>query len=143
MFSKRFVCTCGFRFSCDLVGAVRWLQSIKMLRRDAQPDEAIVEELLKSAGDRLLCPECDEVVTVNDAPEDDWSDTKPCEACGDSISAERLSALPNASLCLSCQTLEDRGEILGPQEYCPRCGNIMVMRQKPGGYFLYCEACRR
>ena len=143
MFSKRFVCSCGFQFTCDLPAAVRWLQSLKMLRRESEPDEAIVEELLRSAGDRLLCPECDAVVSVGEDVRDDWEDLRPCEACRQPISAERLRVFPNAKLCPTCQSKEDRGETIGEQEYCPRCGSIMVMRQRSGKYAMYCEACRR
>jgi predicted RNA-binding Zn-ribbon protein involved in translation (DUF1610 family) len=52
---------------------------------------------------------------------------------------------PNADLCVACQAKSDRGEASDAPEYCPRCGNLMTLRQVRRGltrYVMACPSCR-
>jgi len=58
-----------------------------------------------------------------------------------------LEVFPHTRTCVTCQSREDLGKSTGPAEYCPRCGNLMVVRQTRGAgltrYVSTCPSCRR
>jgi predicted RNA-binding Zn-ribbon protein involved in translation (DUF1610 family) len=127
-----------------------WLRRAGMARRDVEPDPELLGELLPVAAPKLSCPDCGAVGLVvrelaldND---EDWGMPRACRTCGKPIGRERLAALPNAQECVACQGRTDRGGDSGPAEYCPRCGNVMTLRQ--GGtagvtrYVMACPKCR-
>ena len=114
-------------------------------RADFDPD--MVRELFLIHIDKINCPECDRKgLTAHIASKNTWSwaDETCCEQCGKIIPPERLAALPGATLCVTCQTAIERGETLGPVEYCPRCGEIMVLKAlASGGITRYERSCPR
>jgi hypothetical protein len=121
-----------------------------MLRRNTDASPAELCELLKAVAGRSPCPRCATTgLSAIEASDDeaDWPEAPRCEACGLLIDAERIEAIPGATLCAACQQKADRGHDLAPVEYCPRCGAAMVVRPSRGGgitrYVQVCPACRR
>lgn len=140
---------CGGQETLDL------LRANGMLRRQAEPDEGLVNELLRAALPTMPCPECgagglaiDENFVDQSGQWDEWEEWEQggrgCEQCRKIIPAERLELYPQATRCAACEaaprsTNED-------VEYCPRCGSIMTLRTTASGvtqYRLYCPECKR
>lgn len=125
------------------------LRQAGSLRREKEPDLALVRELFLAAVPRFVCVECGQVgLTVAPVEEefedDDWGLVRNCEACGQPIPAERLELFPTATLCVVCQRGAETGRDHGPAEYCPRCGNVMILRVRRRGiteYVLVCPEC--
>ncbi len=121
-----------------------------MLKRDDQGDLDFLLQLASAARLRLLCPACGSGgLDFEPEPADDWgSGAKACAACGAAIPAERLELFPDSDLCAACQQQVDRGQSPDQHDdYCPRCGTRMTVRQRRGsgiaGYEMICPACRR
>jgi RNA polymerase-binding transcription factor DksA len=72
---------------------------------------------------------------------------RACQVCRRPIARARLEAFPDATLCVDCQGKAERGENSGPAEYCPRCGNVMRLKQTRSSgvtrYVLACPQCRK
>jgi ssDNA-binding Zn-finger/Zn-ribbon topoisomerase 1 len=127
-----------------------WLRQAKMLRRDVQPEPELLGELLRAAVPKLACPRCGAtrlaIRPIAEENDEDWGMARVCEECGRPIARERLEVFPDARLCVTCQATADRGGLAGPQEYCPRCGNLMTVRQTRAAgitrYTLACPKCR-
>ena len=142
-------CACGKEEFIDLAGAVRRLSDLGMLRRQKEPDVDLVSELLSSAVPRMACRGCEATAfELSDA--EAWDDMLPaakaCERCGGAISTERLEILPDAKLCIGCQTTEESGDSSEEQTYCSKCGSVMQVREVRRGisrYQLVCPVCRR
>ena len=125
------------------------LRQAGMLRREKEPDLALVRELFLATVSRFVCVECKQVgLTAGPVEEefddDQWGTIRNCEACGQRIPAERLELFPAANLCVACQRGAEAGQDQGPAEYCPRCGNAMVLRARRRGiteYVLVCPEC--
>ena len=135
---------CDWTELCDLVGMKAWLRALGMLRRDADPEPAMVVELFRTKREFFECPECESVLLIEKPSDEDWPETRTCNACGQPISAARLAAIPTATMCATCQEKTDRGEPTGEAEYCPYCGGIMVVRQAGAGltrYVMRCSDC--
>jgi hypothetical protein len=49
--------------------------------------------------------------------------------------------LPQATLCAACQQKVDRGEPVGPAEYCSLCGGILVLKRTTKGIRRFVEVC--
>jgi DNA-directed RNA polymerase subunit M/transcription elongation factor TFIIS len=144
-------CTgCGYTSVCSAATMLVWLRQVKMVRRDVGPEPELIEELFRAAAPKFKCPECGMIgLLVRTAPaenDEDWGLARACQECGRPIARERLEIFPDARLCVTCQAGEDRGETTGPAEYCPRCGNLMMVRQTRGAgitrYALACPKCR-
>jgi predicted RNA-binding Zn-ribbon protein involved in translation (DUF1610 family) len=121
-----------------------------MLKREDQRDVAYLLQLAKAARERLLCSACGGGgLSVELAPDDEWErPAKPCAACGTAIPVERLELFPDSELCAACQQRVDRGQTPDQHDdYCPRCGTRMTVRQRRGsgvaGYEMICPTCRR
>jgi hypothetical protein len=130
---------------------VEWLRRYRLIKSTSEPDDSLIAELFRSSAGRFACPSCQLqglVVSASEPLDDEeWGEGRKCESCGGCISPERLEAFPDARLCVACQGREDRGEPIGPAEYCPRCGSIMVLKQSRGSgttrYVMTCPGCRR
>ena len=122
-----------------------------MVRHDVEPEPDLLGELFRVSAGKYACPKCGAVdLEVNSVPEEndeDWGMTRACEVCGRGIARERLEVFPSTKLCVECQTRADRGELTGAAEYCPRCGNLMVVGQSRAAgitrYVTACPKCRR
>lgn len=123
------------------------LHSRGMLRRERNPETALVRELFTTLAEDLPCPECGASgATVHDLWDDEWSDEAPCEGCKTPISAERLEIFPDTKLCPSCQSKLDAGEDIHQEvDYCPSCGGILQLSKRHGtglaGYRMVCGEC--
>lgn len=128
---------------------VRWLLKIRKIRPGREPDLEILTELFHAMAGQLACPECGATGLIIGPADDeaDWPGERPCAACGKLISAERLEALPNTTLCAACQRAEEEGRPKVEVDYCPRCGAPMTLRPTTTGgvtrYKLVCTGnCR-
>ena len=146
---------CSWTTICGPAASLQWLAQARMTRRGAEVDPELIGELLRAAAGRLACPQCSHVSLVaqpwsdNDVEGDDeaWGMARKCAQCRQPIARERLEAFPDARLCVACQSTDECGEASGPDEYCPRCGNVMTLRQTRSAgitrYVLSCPKCRR
>lgn len=140
---------CSWTTVCGPAAALQWLGRARMTRRDADVDPELIGELLRAAAEKLACPQCSHSplaarpVAEEDADDDEaWGMARTCAECGKPIARERLEAFPEARLCVACQSHDERGEATGPAEYCPRCGNVMTLRQtRSAGITRYVQAC--
>ena len=149
----RLVCPrCAASAVCGPQEILHRLRSLGMLRREKEPDGELVAELFRSAAARLRCEGCGQVGMRVSSAEDDleeeaWGGGRRCEACGQTISPERVRLLPNVTLCVSCQQLRERGISAQPVDYCPKCGAVRHLRLRSGDglarYAPYCPECRR
>jgi RNA polymerase-binding transcription factor DksA len=136
---------------CGVAQMTEWLVRERLVKNTSDLANDLVAELFRVSKSKLACPQCGHVGIIAEPsqPIDDemWGGARKCEVCGASISQERIDALPDVRLCVACQGRDDRGEATGPEEYCPRCGNIMNMALSRGGgiarYVMTCPACRR
>jgi predicted RNA-binding Zn-ribbon protein involved in translation (DUF1610 family) len=142
---------CGFVERLDPLDLVARLRRLGMLKRGDDIEPEYLLEISAAARDRLTCSSCGRSgVLVQLAEERDEFDapTQPCAACGAAIPAERLELFPESELCAACQQRVDRGQTPDQHDdYCPRCGARMIVRQRRGsgiaGYELICPECRR
>ena len=141
---------CRFVELWGLERALRELVQTGRYRARADFDPEMIRELFLIHADKINCPQCDQkTLTARIAPPDFWSWTAEtcCEQCGRIISSERLAAVPDATLCISCQTAIERGEPADEAQYCPRCGEIMKLKPvSQSGITRYepvCPNCRR
>lgn len=149
---------CSWRNLCGASAIVDWLLRARLIRPTAERDKEVTQELFLHSGDKFRCPECGAsglVVSVSEGEggsqswEDGelWGEGRRCEECGRTIDAERLEAFPEGRLCVDCQRKVESGDLGGIADYCPRCGNIMVLRRSGGEGLtrnkLVCPACRR
>lgn len=126
---------CSFRTIAgrdDLVGRLRLLGQ---LRRDKDPNDAIVEALLVEYARLMTCPTCKSTgLTVGDAEVewdggDDWQTAVICEICRNPIDPERLEYLPDTRRCIECQHKSETGTLPDEDpEFCPRCGGLVELR---------------
>lgn len=130
---------------------IDWLLRHRLIKQTSDIDADLLTELFRTSADRFACPQCGNVglVASPSEPLDDeaWGEARKCESCSAAIPTERLEVFPDTRLCVVCQNRDDRGEQMGPAEYCPRCGSIMELAQSRGTgitrYVLTCRACAR
>jgi len=142
---------CDHRESLSEFDLQSRLRKLGMLKREDQRDIAYLLQLAQAARERLYCPACGSGgLTIEPVLEDDeWgTPVKPCSACGAMIPSERLELFPDSELCATCQQRVDRGQTPDQHDdFCPRCGTRMTVRQRRGsgivGYEMICPACRR
>lgn len=128
------------------------LRLVGVLRRDSDPEEAIVLELMTDAVKRMTCPGCKAIglkVSEEDPAddEDDWLAAVLCTVCRKPIDPERVEALPGTKQCVGCQGKEEAGEIEEEPDFCPKCGSLVEIRVSRGSgiarYKRFCTAgCR-
>jgi Zn finger protein HypA/HybF involved in hydrogenase expression len=148
MFSLEIECSnCGWRTISGIDDAVGRLRLIGLLRRDREPDENIVAELLVESAPRMTCPLCKErklsaQPAADAADSDDWQAAVLCEVCRQPIDPERLDAIPGAKRCASCQGKAEAGTLAEEPDYCPNCGAIVETRVSRGsGITRYKRVC--
>ena len=142
---------CSAIISCDDKEMAARLRRVGKLRRAAEPELELLEELFKSAAGEWSCTACGGLgLTVRPAAEEEdeqWGGSRPCEACGKPIPAERVELFPHIKVCVTCQGKSESGQDLSAPEYCRRCGALMKMRQSRAGgvtrYVMTCSECGR
>lgn len=143
-------CTaCGQR---EVAGPLQMLERLRaagMLKREKEPDWEVVRELFRTRSNVRRCAACGAATTMRPAETEedvDWGDRRACERCRTLIPPERLELFPKATLCAACQQLCDRTPDQADPEFCPRCGEIMLIRlSRSSGiarYVLQCPGCR-
>jgi Zn finger protein HypA/HybF involved in hydrogenase expression len=150
MFSYELTCrNCKWRTVCGLDDAVGRLRIIGQLRREREPDEAIVAALFVESASRMTCPLCKEKAlfarpSLESADEaDEWQTAVLCEICREPIDPERIDAIPGAKRCAACATKAEAGELdeIEP-DYCPNCGALIEVRLSRGsGMTRYKRVC--
>ena len=143
--SELYCSRCRWMELCGPEGVMRWLNKAGKIKKGRIPDPAIAYEIFRSSASNWTCPSCSTPgLYVRPAAEDvaEWGDPTPCTACGKIISPERLEAVPNATLCIACQNRIDQGLEPITQDYCPRCGSLMTVRQSRGaGLARFVQVC--
>lgn len=157
MLAKQLTCQeCGWRTVCGPADAAARLRLVGVLRRESDPDDATLAELLPEAAKRMTCPGCKRIgFAVSEAEEvaeteDDWQAAVLCERCRKPIPPERLEVFPDSKRCVACQSKAESGEPEEDEpEFCPRCGALVELRVSRGGgltrYKRFCTgvpACR-
>jgi predicted RNA-binding Zn-ribbon protein involved in translation (DUF1610 family) len=142
---------CGWSAVCGPPQMIDWLARHRLIKSTSDIDIDVLAELFRTSAGRFVCPQCGQsglVATPGESLEDEaWGEARKCESCGAPIPPERLEVFPGARLCVACQNREERGELTGPAEYCPRCGSIMELSQSRGSgitrYVMTCRVCGR
>lgn len=138
---------CAWSELCGVSEMINHLQRLGMMRRPKEVDPATVRELFLGSADRMACPDCGQAPLVPGPPEEEqahWPGSRRCEGCGEVISSERVAAMPDIRICVACQGRDEAGSPTVEQEYCPRCGSAMILRQSSGAgltrYRMVCSA---
>ncbi len=114
---------------------MRRLRAVGRLKRNAEPEPELVDELARAAAGEMTCSSCAAVglyVAGEDEGVADWPTAGLCEACGGKIEPERLEALPEAVRCVACERASESGQPIGEVEYCPKCGAPLALRPTTG-----------
>jgi hypothetical protein len=139
---------CGAKQRCGPTQLMQQLSQIGMMKRSADPDLALLHELIRSADDRLICHACQSVgLTVTQVSDDDqWDDVRHCDGCRQPIPRERLEVFADATRCAACQTSSEDGSDQ-EREFCEQCGSVMTLRLRrsagPTAYEINCPNCRK
>lgn len=149
MFSSDLICrNCHWRTICGRDDAIARLKIVGLLRRDPDPDEALLRVLFTEAAPRMTCPLCKEkrLHAVDHVPSNDedsnWQSAVLCEVCRQPIPPERVEALPGVKRCVGCQGRDEAGTANEEPEYCPHCGSIVELRVSGGsGITRYRRFC--
>lgn len=161
MFSMELTCRrCEWRTVCGVADAISRLKLVGLLRREKDPSEELIAELLVDAAPRMTCPGCkerglharptDQLAVGEDDDWDDWQAAVLCEICREAIPPERLEALPESKRCVSCQHQTETNTLPDDEpEFCPKCGSLVELRVSRGSgitrYKRFCTgspACR-
>ena len=144
---------CPQCFAVSLCGTEDMLSRLRrlgILRREKEPDVALVLELFRSAAGRFECPECGRtglsaVPADGDDDEEQWTGQRRCKSCDTAIPKERVDLLPDVRLCAECQRRDETGAS-DEREFCPRCGSVMRLVLQGGAgisrYQMKCPECR-
>lgn len=149
MFSYELTCrNCGWRTVCGPADAAARLRLIGLFRRELDPDDAVLAELLVESAPRMTCPLCKEkrlVATSSDLSDDDmeWQTAVLCDVCRQPIDPERLEAIPGTKRCTACQGKAEAGALdTWEPDYCPHCGALTEVRVSRGaGITRYKRFC--
>ena len=115
------------------------------LRRDAQPEPEIVQQLLLSVLPAIICPDCHATgisLTSLDDIDEAWGDARKCEICQAIIPPERVEIFPQVTRCVKCQ--DKPAPASSEDDYCPRCGSLVRIRAVQAGvtrYIISCASC--
>ena len=124
--------SCRWLTTLDGPAAGQWLRERGLLHSHSEASPAEIREILRGVAPRQACPECSETglaARVIELDDEDWLGAICCESCNEPIPKDRLEALPGTRRCKRCAGLEERGLGHGAEDYCPRCGSLMVLRQ--------------
>lgn len=137
---------CGWHTTCGEVEVARRLRALGLLKRAANPPDELVRELLATHLGRLSCDACESVgLFLIDEPGDDdgdWQQAIVCEVCRKPIPPERVEIFPDASRCVACQDIADRGAEPDEPEFCEKCGALVELRVSRGdGITRYKRFC--
>ncbi len=148
MQSTRLECPqCNWQATCTQVEIEQRLRGLGLLRRAPHPPEDLVAELLNVHARQLACDRCGAVgLAVSHADDadtwDDWQQAVVCEVCKKPIPLERLEVFSDATRCVGCQDVADRGEEAEEPDFCPKCGSLVELRVSQGSgvtrYKLFC-----
>lgn len=147
MLTKQLECPdCGWLTTLGAADIATRLRLLGHLRRDADPDDAVLEELLASSAQNMTCPACKRVGLIardsQAAQDDDWQAARLCEVCRKPIPPERLEVAPDAHRCVACQTLAENDALPVEPDFCPRCGALVELRvSHAGGRTRYRRFC--
>lgn len=147
MFTYELLCSnCHWQTVCGFDDAVARLRIIGQLRREKEPEQALVAELLVDSAPRMTCPLCKEkTLSARPAANDDFDDWQAailCEICRQPIDPERLEAIPNTKRCATCQGKAETGQPVDEPDYCPQCGALVEIRVSRGsGITRYKRVC--
>jgi Zn finger protein HypA/HybF involved in hydrogenase expression len=150
MFSYELTCRqCGWRTVCGRDDAIARLRIVGRLRREREPDEALVEVLLVEAAPTMTCPVCKDKSLVARPSQDvdevagDWQTAVLCEICREPIALERLEAIPGTKRCAVCAAKAESGQLAEIEpDYCPHCGALVEVRVSQGsGITRYKRVC--
>ncbi len=141
---------CGANSAPELIQRIAWLRGIGMLRQEAKPDPALVDELFRTSAEQFTCSQCRGRglrVRLIDDNDEDWGMARRCEDCGQAIPRERLELFPQTRLCVACQSRDEKGQRPAEVEYCPRCGGVLTLEPSRSSgitrYRLVCRGCGR
>ncbi len=151
MLAKQLHCpACGWQTICGASDLASRLRIVGFLRKDHDPDEAIVAELAQTAAPRMTCPTCKRVgLSITEARDadllvdDDWQAAVLCEVCRQAIDPERLEFVPGTRRCVACQGKSEAGTLEQDEpEFCPKCGALVELRVSRGsGLTRYKRFC--
>ena len=125
------------------------LRAAGHLRRQKEPDEEMMWELLRGILPSWNCRSCGEasLTAESDAWEDEgdgWLEAKRCQKCREVIPAERLELFPEEVYCATCRSKNDNSQDV---TYCGQCGSPTELRARNAGgatrYVEYCPSCSR
>lgn len=152
---RRFRLRCS---ACAHVTVIDFDEAVSRLRQhghfrraDADSAEVVLAllELVAASWSCDRCPSNGLAVTRDHRlaaceEESAWENSRPCAKCRRSIAPERLEALPNATLCIACETGSRDANHEEPS-FCTRCGARMEVarsrRAGPTRYILECPIC--
>ncbi len=142
---------CNWTTICGPAQMADWLRRHRVVKSTTDADTDVLVELFRTSTGRFTCPQCGAkslIASPSEQLDDEaWGESRKCESCGALIPAERVEIFPDTRLCVACQKRDDRGELTGPAEYCPRCGAVMVLKRAGGAgvtrYVMACPACRK
>jgi hypothetical protein len=116
------------------------------LRREKEPDTALVLQLIEQAASQLSCTACQQTGLQLEPWTADFDDGplhRPCEICGKWIPDERIEVFPQATRCATCQDKPD--DAWSEDDFCPRCGGHVQARLVGGAavarYRMACREC--
>ncbi|MEM8866226.1 MAG: TraR/DksA C4-type zinc finger protein [Planctomycetota bacterium] len=150
---------CGWRTVAGAADLAARLRLVGQLRRDKDPSDELIAELLPSAAKRMTCPLCKSIglrvgdPTAGDEFDDEFSDAAEspgdwqaavlCEVCREPIDPERLEFVPDAKRCVACQGKAEAGALEEDEpEFCPKCGSLVELRVSRGsGLTRYKRFC--
>jgi Zn finger protein HypA/HybF involved in hydrogenase expression len=150
VFSYELTCReCGWRTVSGRDDAVARLRIVGQLRREKEPDEALVEALFIEAAPQMTCPICKDKSLAARPSQDveeepgDWQTAVLCEICREPIAPERLEAIPGTKRCATCARKAESGQLdeIEP-DFCPNCGALVEVRVSRGsGITRYKRVC--
>src|SRR5438874_2340816 len=116
VFSYELICrACGWRTVCGPDDAVARMRLIGLLRREREPNDALVETLFVEAAPRMTCPLCKEKGLFAQPSEieesGDWQAAVLCEVCREPIPPERLEAIPGTTRCATCAAKAESNQL--------------------------------
>jgi hypothetical protein len=140
---------CNWITICGPTQMADWLRRYRVVKGTTETD--LLVELFRTSASRFACLQCGQAGLIASPSElldnEAWGEARNCESCGAAIPPERLEVFPETRLCVACQNRDERGELTGPAEYCPRCGTAMILKRATGSgitrYIMACPGCGR
>ena len=128
------------------------LRLVGRLRREKEPYEDFLAELLVETVPQMTCPGCKVKGSLRATPsqnvlsewdDDNWQAATLCDVCRKPIPLERLEAVPESNRCVACQDKAETGKLPEDEpEFCPKCGSLVELRVSRGsGLTRYKQFC--